>query len=81
MHAVVWAALHRALEADGGSASAHDVIERVRSMDPETARWPLRIELILENLAIDPRTPVVSRRSMADGAPVYELRRTPVGGA
>ncbi|WP_026912379.1 hypothetical protein [Patulibacter minatonensis] len=72
--AAAWSALRLALDATGAaSVSAPQVAEWLRAIDPAAASRPLRVELLLEALAVDARTTVVSIDAFGDQEPGYAM--------
>lgn len=66
--AAVWGALRLAVEAAGGLAvPVHAVLGPLRAIDPGVAGQALRVELLLEALAVDPRTTVVAEQELGGG--------------
>lgn len=74
-HVFVRWALERAIEAGGGApVGADEVLEQLRTLvGPDGVRWPLRVELVLELLVLDPRSPVTSAPRLGGGGPGYLL--------
>lgn len=72
--AVVWSALRLATDAAGGRAvPMAEVLGPLRAIDPRMAGQLLRVELLLEALAVDPRTGVAVDLALGGRAPRYGL--------
>lgn len=65
--------LRRAVEANGGApATVDDVLRVLREVvGRDVVLRPLRVELLLEALALDPRSPVRSAAGLGDREPGY----------